>query len=141
MKEPQMRCFERLQQRHHCLLESVSGRGRFNLAAMVSDRVSPVLSEKFGFVKFGFEGLQNTFKDFVFSFRRHARFGGRGSICIHISMMPKEASIDLQRIVVRTVIGSAHCAQEIRSRLGGAKIERYIHRDSFSVSLDSVPSS
>jgi len=141
MKEPQMRCFERLQQRHHCLLESVSRRGRFNLGAMVSDRVLPVSPEEFRFVKFGFEGLQNTFKDFVFSFRRHARFGGRGSICIHISILPQETSIDFQRIVVRTVIGSAHRPKEIGSRLGGAKIERYIHRDLFSVSFDCVPSS
>src|ERR1700678_4112147 len=108
---------------------------------MVSDRVSPVLSEKFGFVEFGFEGLQNTFENFVFSFLRHARFGARGSICIHISMMPQEASIDLQGIVVRTVIGSAHRPKEIGSRLGGAKIELYIHRDLLSVSFDCVPSS
>jgi hypothetical protein len=141
MKEPQMRCLERLQQRHHSLLESVSRRGRFNLSAMVSYRVLPVLPEEFRFVKFGFEGLQNTFKNFVFSFHRHARFGAGESICIHISMMPQEASIDLQRIVVRTVIGSAHRPKEIGSRLGGAKIERNIHRDFFSVSFDSVPSS
>ena len=108
---------------------------------MLGDRVLPVSPEEFRFVKFGFEGLQNTFKDFVFSFRRHARFGARGSICIHISMMPQEASIDLQGIVVRTVIGSAHRAKEIGSRLGGAKIERNLHRDFFSVSFDSVPSS
>ena len=78
-----MRSFERLQQIHHRLLESVSRRRRFNRGAMARDRVLPVLPEEFRFVEFGFESLQNTLKNIVSRFVRQAQISARGNSYPH----------------------------------------------------------
>jgi hypothetical protein len=87
VEKTQMRSFERLQQIHHRLLESVSRSRGFNCGAMARDRVLPVLPEEFRFVEFGFESLQNTLKNIMSRFVRQARVGARGSIRIHTTMI------------------------------------------------------
>src|ERR1700751_4438303 len=108
-----MGSFERLQQIHHRLLESVSRSRGFNCGAMARDRVVPVLPEEFRVVEFGFESLQNTFKNVMSRFVRQAQVSARGRIRIHTTMMPKQASFDLQRIVVRAVVSAPDRRKEV----------------------------
>src|ERR1700733_8384806 len=63
----------------------------------------------------------------------------RGSIHIHISMMPQPELINLQWIVVRAVVSASHSREEVGSWLGSSQIERYVHRDFSSVSFNGIP--
>ena len=74
-------------------------------------------------------------------FIRQAQVSARGSIRIHTTMMPQEASFDLQRIVVRTVVSAPDRRKEVGAWPGTPQIERYVQRDLIAVSLNSVPSS
>src|SRR5277367_6179029 len=106
---------------------------------MTRDRTLPIMPEELRFVELGFQSLENTFKNFMFRFASQARFTARGSIHIHTPMMPQPELINLQRIVVRSVVSAAHCREEVGSWLGSSQIERYIHRDLSSVSFNGFP--